>query len=110
LAGGDLDEVTALDLAAYNAGRTHVLARLLDVSKGVALVRGDRMVAYSLCRRFGRGQLVGPVVAANDADAIAVTRLHVADHAGSFLRLDTRQKSGAFAEFLAQSVFSSTTR
>ncbi|ASY72077.1 N-acetyltransferase [Sinorhizobium fredii] len=99
----DLDEIIALDLAAYNADRTHVLARLLGVSKGVALVRGDRMAAYSLCRRFGRGHLIGPVVAANDADAIAVTRPHVADHAGSFLRLDTRQKSGAFAEFLAQS-------
>ncbi|WP_018237526.1 GNAT family N-acetyltransferase [Ensifer sp. BR816] len=99
----DLDEITALDLAAYHADRTHVLARLLGVSKGVALVRDDRMAAYSLCRRFGRGHLVGPVVAANDADAIAVTRPHVADHAGAFLRLDTREKSGAFAEFLAQS-------
>ncbi len=99
----DLDEIAALDLAAYNAGRTPVLAHLLEVSKGVALVRGDRIAAFSLCRRFGRGHVIGPVVAANDDDAIAVTRPHVAEHAGTFLRLDTRQKSGAFPEFLALS-------
>jgi GNAT superfamily N-acetyltransferase len=102
LASDDLDEIAALDRVAYRADRTHVLARLLEVSKGVALVRGDRIVAFSLCRRFGRGHLIGPLVAANDDDAIAVTRPHVADHAGTFLRLDTRQKSGAFAEFVAQ--------
>ena len=103
LARDDLDEIAALDVAAYRAGRRHMLARLLEVSKGVALVRGDQIAAFSLCRRFGRGHLIGPLVAANDQDAVAVTRPHVADHAGTFLRLDTRQKSGAFADFLAQS-------
>ncbi|PDT82401.1 GNAT family N-acetyltransferase [Sinorhizobium sp. BJ1] len=102
LTSDDLDEIAALDRAAYRADRSHVLARLLEVSKGVALVRGERIVAFSLCRRFGRGHLIGPLVAANDDDAIAVTRPHVVDHAGTFLRLDTRQKSGAFAEFVAQ--------
>ncbi|OAP36358.1 GNAT family acetyltransferase [Sinorhizobium glycinis] len=103
LARDDLDEIAALDVAAYRADRRPVLARLLEISKGVALVRGDQIAAFSLCRRFGRGHLIGPLVAANDEDAIAVTRPHVADHAGNFLRLDTRQKSGPFAEFLAQS-------
>ncbi|PDT52770.1 MULTISPECIES: GNAT family N-acetyltransferase [Sinorhizobium] len=98
----DLDEIAALDRAAYSADRTSVLARLVELSKGMALVRGDRIAAYSLCRRFGRGHLIGPVVAASDDDAIAVTRPHVADHAGAFLRIDTRQKSGSFAEFVAQ--------
>jgi hypothetical protein len=57
----------------------------------------------SLCRRFGRGSVVGPVVASNDLDAIVVTHPHVVEHAGRFLRLDTRQKAGAFPEFLTRS-------
>jgi GNAT superfamily N-acetyltransferase len=99
----DLAEIAALDLAAYRADRMPVLARLLNVSKGLALVRDGRIVAFSLCRRFGRGHVIGPVVAKNDEEAIAVVRPHVADHAGSFLRIDTRQQTGAFPQFLAQS-------
>ncbi|MBB4568737.1 GNAT family N-acetyltransferase [Rhizobium leucaenae] len=99
----DLAEIAALDLAAYGAGRMPVLARLLNVSKGMALIRDGRIVAYSLCRRFGRGHVIGPVAATSDEEAIAVIRPHVADHAGSFLRIDTRQQTGAFPQFLAQS-------
>ncbi|WEX74205.1 hypothetical protein PYH37_001594 [Sinorhizobium numidicum] len=47
--------------------------------------------------------MFGPVIAASDEDVVAVTRPHVADHLGSFLRIDTRQKAGAFPEFLALS-------
>jgi GNAT superfamily N-acetyltransferase len=99
----DLDEIAALDLAAYGADRTPILARLLSVSKGVALVRGGRIVAFSLCRRFGRGHVIGPVVATSDEEAIAVTQPHVVEHAGSFLRIDTRQQTGAFPRFIMQS-------
>ena len=99
----DLAEIAALDLAAYHADRMPVLARLLNVSKGLALVRDGRIVAFSLCRRFGRGHVIGPVIAKSDEEAIAVTRPHVVDHAGSFLRIDTRQQDGAFPQFLVQS-------
>jgi len=99
----DLAEIAALDLAAYRADRTPVLTRLLTVSKGLALIRDGRIVAFSLCRRFGRGHVIGPVVAKNDEEAIAVVRPHVVDHAGSFLRIDTRQQTGAFPQFLVQS-------
>ena len=99
----DLTELAALDRRAYGANRSALLARLLDVSRGVALLRQGRIRAFALCRRFGRGHVVGPVVAETDDDAVAVTRPHVADHAGRFLRLDTRQQEGAFTEFLARS-------
>ncbi|WP_348627650.1 hypothetical protein [Rhizobium sp. L9] len=60
-------------------------------SKGVVLVRSGRVEAFALCRRFGRSHVVGPVVAVSDADAIAVVHPHALEHAGSFLRLDTRE-------------------
>lgn len=97
---GDLPEIAALDQSAYGADRSAVLSHLLTVSKGKVLVRGGRLAAFALCRRFGRGFVVGPVVASDDADAIAVTEPHVVAHAGHFLRLDTRNKTGSFAERL----------
>lgn len=99
----DLAELVALDRNAYGVDRSRLLARLLEVSKGVALVRRKRIRAFALCRRFGRGHVVGPVIAETDDDAVAVTRPHVAEHAGGFLRLDTRQQAGAFPEFVARS-------
>ncbi|WEX79167.1 GNAT family N-acetyltransferase [Sinorhizobium numidicum] len=102
LALTDLEPIAELDRVAFGADRKVLLARLLACSKGVGLIRDGKIEAFSLCRRFGRGHVVGPVVAGKDADAIAVVRPHVAEHAGSFLRLDTREKGGAFSDFLSR--------
>lgn len=103
IAGSDLAEIAALDFHAYRADRTALLASLLAVSKGMVLLRDNRIEAFSLCRNFGRSAVVGPVVAFNDADAIAVTHPHVVEHAGCFLRIDTRQETGPFAQYLVYS-------
>lgn len=96
----DLAEMAALDANAYGADRTVLLSSLMAVSKITVLVRSGRIEAFAFCRPFGRGSVVGPVVAFDDADAIAVTNPHVADHLGEFLRLDTRQQTGVFAQYL----------
>ncbi|MBB3945484.1 GNAT superfamily N-acetyltransferase [Rhizobium skierniewicense] len=103
MTSGDVDTILALDEKAFGAGRNTLFNSLLPVSKGVVLVRGQRVEAFSLCRRFGRGALIGPVVAFNAGDAIAVTHPHVVEHEGQFLRLDTREESGAFAQYVASS-------
>lgn len=100
LTSEDLPTITALDAAAYGANRGPWLEKLFSVSKGIALVRDNAVVAFALSRPFGRGHVIGPVVAGRDEDAIAVTQPHVSTHQGQFLRLDTRQKDGAFADFL----------
>ena len=102
VSSGDLVEIAALDQSAYGADRSAVLTQLMAVSEGTVLTRGGCIAAFALCRRFGRGFVVGPVVASNDADAIAVAEPHVAAHAGQFLRLDTRNTNGPFAEKLTQ--------
>jgi GNAT superfamily N-acetyltransferase len=96
----DMDDIAALDAAAYGANRRVWLEKLFALSKGVALIRENKISAFALCRPFGRGHVMGPVVASRDEDAIAVIRPHVISHMGQFLRLDTREKSGAFADFL----------
>lgn len=96
----DLDALAALDLRACGHDRRQILAALLDIGEATVLFERGEPVAFALCRAFGRGHVVGPVVAATDAQAIAVVAPHVAAHAGSFLRLDTPMLEGAFADFL----------
>lgn len=97
----DLPALVALDAAAFGAPRPEVLRRLLAASRGRVLVRHGRVQAFALRRPFGRGAVIGPVVASGDAEAIAVTR-PLLEPAGGFLRLDTRQAEGDFPAFLSR--------
>nr|WP_238314092.1 GNAT family N-acetyltransferase [Methylobacterium crusticola] len=96
----DLDALVRLDAQAFGTPRSVLLPRLLAVSSGTVLLRAGRVEAFALCRPFGRGHVIGPLVAVCDADAVAVARPHVAARAGCFLRLDTRQRTGAFRAFV----------
>lgn len=98
----DLDAVVALDAPAFAVPRPFHLARLFESSICYGLYEGQRLCAYSMSRRFGRGHVVGPIVAFCEEEAIAVARPHVAAHAGSFLRLDTHFETGVFSNFVQQ--------
>jgi len=92
--------VRALDAAAFTAERRELLDVLLSVSQGTVVERGGEVVGFALCRRFGRGHVVGPVVAESEADALALIGPHVAAHVGQFLRLDTQEPKGPFRDYL----------
>ncbi|MBT1513257.1 hypothetical protein KIP88_22445 [Bradyrhizobium sp. SRL28] len=94
--------VIASDALAFGVSRQAVIGALFAHSSGYGLFREDKLCAFALCRRFGRGHVVGPVVAANDEDAIAVVRPHVLEHDGLFLRLDTHREHGDFVTFLME--------
>ncbi|MBD3897754.1 GNAT family N-acetyltransferase [Halomonas sp. ML-15] len=96
----DIADIARLDLAAFGADRAAILDELVECSTGLVLEREGRIAGFSLCRRFGRGHIVGPVVAKDSDDAIALTAPHVTKHAGRFLRVDTTQPEGGFTEFL----------
>lgn len=96
----DLTEIIALDKRAFDSDRSMLMTRLAEVSTGQVLERDGRIQAFSLCRAFGRGYVVGPVVAVTDEDAVAVTRPHLARYAGQFLRVDTRQRTSLYPQFL----------
>lgn len=99
----DLAAVVDLDSRAFGLARAALIGRLFAESVGYGLFRDGVLDAFALCRRFGRGRVIGPVVAKDDAAAIAVVQPHVAEHDGSFLRLDTYREHGAFATFLTRS-------
>jgi hypothetical protein len=100
MVAADEAAVRALDAAALTAERRAVLDALLAVSCGTVVERDGEVAGFALCRRFGRGHVVGPVVAASEEDALALVAPHVAAHAGRFLRLDTREKEGPLRAYL----------
>lgn len=99
----DHDSLLRLDCAAIGLDRSAVFRSLLPVSQGHVLIRNEEIVAFALCRPFGRGHVIGPVIAATEADAIAVSRPYVEVHAGRFLRADTPACNTAFTNFLVAS-------
>lgn len=112
ISGTDLDTVAALDARTFGADRTRLLHVLKRDSTAYGLWRDGALVGYAFRRRFGRGQVIGPIVASNDDDAIQLASAHMAELPGQFARVDTRQKEGAFMAFLQErglSIFDTVT-
>ena len=108
----DLGAIVALDRLAYGADRRRVIEALLAQAPATIIERNGEPAGFAVCRRFGRGHVVGPIVAQDDAMAIALTRPHVEAHEGAFLRVDTAQEQGLFGGFLescGMTIFDSVT-
>ncbi|NBB47756.1 GNAT family N-acetyltransferase [Rhizobium sp. CRIBSB] len=94
------EAIVALDALAYGADRRPVFERLFPVSEGTVILRDGLVSGFALCREFGRGRVIGPVVAETEEDAIALVRPHVIAHKDRFLRMDTRAEDGPLRRFL----------
>ena len=99
----DADTICALDTVAMGTNRHAAMKRLLRVSAGTVVERDGRVTGFALCRRFGRGHVVGPIVSETENDAIALVAPHAEALTGQFLRVDTRQPDGPFRRFLIAS-------
>src|SRR3954468_15868255 len=62
----DRSAVLCLDAAAFGVPRPAVLDHLLAVGRAFLLIERGRVVGYAIERTFGRGSVVGPVVAATE--------------------------------------------
>lgn len=96
----DRAAILALDQAAFALDRGSVMAEVLDLSHGTVLERGGTICGFALCRRFGRGHVIGPVVAETEAEVLHLIAPIVTGHLGQFLRLDTRAPDGLLRRFL----------
>lgn len=95
----DAAAIAALDAHAYGAARAQMLDALIRVSDAVVAVRDGEICGYALMRRFGRGYVIGPLVAENDAIARQLVAPLILRCQGKFLRLDTPHEE--FGGFLA---------
>jgi predicted N-acetyltransferase YhbS len=96
---GDHVRLVALDRTAFGHDRS-VLTQLLRERAKFAVIRDDGDVqAFGAIRAFGRGLVIGPVVASNVAEAKALIDFLLAYHQGEFVRIDT-DASTNLAEWL----------
>lgn len=103
LASDKVAEITTVDRTAFGMDRGRQLGLLAEEASIATLIRCGKLVGYSMCREFGRGSVIGPIVAESDHDAVQLTAAHLKNLRGRFARVDTREKEGVFAEFLQQS-------
>jgi predicted GNAT family acetyltransferase len=97
---GDHVRLVALDRAAYGHDRS-ALMKLLRESAKFAVIRDEgHAQAFAAIREFGRGLVIGPVVARNDIEAKALIDFLLAHHQGKFVRVDT-DVSTDIAQWLA---------
>jgi predicted N-acetyltransferase YhbS len=96
-APADLSAIAALDRVACGMDRTNLLAKLLDESGGVALEESGAVMGFALLRRFGRGDVIGPVAAPDVDRAKAMIALLLDRYAGQFMRIDIPEESGLSA-------------
>lgn len=98
------DRVALLELdrdASSGRGRSVVMDRMLQPAEGVVLADPDgAILGCAFSRPFGRGELLGPVIARNDDEAIALARHVLARRIGTYMRIDTLARRGRFIDFV----------
>ena len=84
----DLPALAALDTAATGMDRTRALAAILAQGQALLLERNAAPEGFAMLRPFGRGEVIGPVVAPDPANAWALIAAFLAARAGAFIRID----------------------
>lgn len=96
----DLQSLATLDAAATGLDRVPLLRELLGFADGVVLERAGLPAGFSILRAFGRGFVIGPVVAADEADAWALTAYWLHRCQGRFARVDVPDLPGFEARLM----------
>ncbi|NEK20239.1 GNAT family N-acetyltransferase [Rhizobium leguminosarum] len=90
----DLPAIAALDRLAFGADREGLLSYFAGIG-AFAVLRSDGHVSGFACLRpFGRGEVIGPVVAADLGQARKLIEHFIARRPGRFLRVDTTAETG----------------
>jgi ribosomal protein S18 acetylase RimI-like enzyme len=90
---GDQARIVALDREAFGHDRSAAIRSLFECAK-FSVVRDQIAVqAFAAIRAFGRGLVIGPVVARSDEEAQALIAFLLAQHRGLLVRIDTDRSS-----------------
>ena len=93
MAPSDLAAIVGLDHEATGWTRREMLNRLMEVGDGYVLLRDGIPRGYAISRLFGRGHVIGPVVAESPTDARALIEAALALLGSVFVRVDTSTTS-----------------
>jgi GNAT superfamily N-acetyltransferase len=97
----DLEAVCDLDAAAFGANRRQLVSAVFNDGRGAGVLarRNGRLAGFALERPSGRGTTIGPVVAEDEALAIALIA-HQLNTNGGFTRVDVPADAAQLAEWL----------
>jgi ribosomal protein S18 acetylase RimI-like enzyme len=93
MTASDFDAITLLDSEATGLERRPLLDRLVQSGNGYLLWHDGVARGYAISRRFGRGHVIGPVVAESRVDAGALIDAALAGLGRCFVRIDTSASS-----------------
>ncbi|MEM9270524.1 MAG: GNAT family N-acetyltransferase, partial [Pseudomonadota bacterium] len=89
----DLPQITALESASFGGDRSSLVACLCKTARVVVLERAGQVQGFAACRRFGKGHVIGPVVAPRAQDGLSLVA-HLTDELrGALVRLDVAETS-----------------
>lgn len=111
VAGVDLAVITppdraaigAMDARAFGADRAAVLDALMGVSTGLMATRAGQPCGFALMRRFGKGHVIGPLVAETETLAMLIAATLMRQAQGSYMRIDTPVSGVRLRQFLTAS-------
>jgi GNAT superfamily N-acetyltransferase len=87
-------KICALDRAACDLDRSKLMSALHRLAQFAVIRDRGEVVAFAGLRAFGRGLVIGPVVATSDKQAKDLIQFMLAHHEGAFVRLDTELSTG----------------
>ncbi|MER9138194.1 GNAT family N-acetyltransferase [Mesorhizobium sp. M0047] len=90
----DLPEIKALDRDAYGADREALIDALAERGQFAVIRRDGAIEAYAAIRPFGRGEVIGPVIAGSAEAAKDLIGFFATSRLGAFLRVDTGSGTG----------------
>ncbi|UFZ07854.1 GNAT family N-acetyltransferase [Bradyrhizobium ontarionense] len=93
MVASDFEAIMRLDREATGLERRRLLDRLVQSGVGYVLQRDGIPRGYAISRLFGRGHVIGPVVAESPIDARALIDAALAVLGGCFVRIDTSVSS-----------------
>jgi GNAT superfamily N-acetyltransferase len=99
----DRAAIAVMDARAFGAKRELVLDELSAVSAGLIATRAGQPCGFALMRRFGKGHVIGPLVADSEPLAMLLAARLLRQAQDNFVRLDTPCIGQAFRQFLTRS-------
>jgi len=96
----DLPALVAFDTAALGYVRDGLLGALAGAGEIVVLRQDGAIVGFSVCRLFGSGRVIGPVVARDNKEARRLISFWLKHHLGQPLRIDVPTEHAAIGAWL----------
>jgi ribosomal protein S18 acetylase RimI-like enzyme len=92
--------IHGLEATVFGADRSALVGRLLAAGDAWVVDRTGRPAGFAILRAFGRGTMIGPVVAASEDEAIALVAVAAKAAPAGILRVDIPAHAERLAEWL----------